>query len=159
MRVMVFMMGLPGSGKSTVADRMYAGLPRIDADAIKATHPNYAPERAQEVHDWSLEVFELQWLAALSAGESVVVDGTGTHADTMVRRMTMAKAAGFEVRVLYVQTTLKTALERAKQRERETGRHMPPEVIRQKARDIGTSFEIVSRYADSVQVVDNEGAR
>lgn len=158
MATMVFMMGLPGAGKSTVSDKLYPELPRIDADAIKQSHPDYNGSNACELHQWSLEQFEIQWQQAVLAGESVIVDGTGTHADTMVRRITMAKAAGFTTKLLYVKVSLKTALKRAAQREKETGRAMPAQVIRDKARDISTSFDIVSSYVDEIQVVNNEGA-
>lgn len=153
---MVFSMGLPAAGKSTVAHETFTGYNFIDADEIKASHPEYNPAEAHLLHEWSKEEKERQFMAALSTGSGQwVIDGTGNNAEGLVRRMNLAKSFGFTVKLFYVKCTLQTSLRRAALRERQ----VPVDVIREKARNIATSFEICSSYADEIQVLDNDTDR
>jgi predicted kinase len=149
----VFMMGLPAAGKSTVASaRFSATHTTIDPDAIKESHPQYNPERACDVHEWSMEEAEKRFQQALLTKDTnFIFDGTGTNAESMVRRMTLAKAAGFSVTLFYVKCTIQTSIRREKLR----ARRVPQFVIREKARSISTSFALIAPYADTITVVDN----
>lgn len=149
----VFTMGLPAAGKSTLARELFGASHHfIDPDAIKAHHPEYEPAAAFKVHDWSCEVSEVLFQAALRAGGRWLLDGTGTNAEAMVRKMTEARSHGFRVRLVYVRCTLETSLRRAAARERK----VPAEVIAEKARNIATSFSLVAPFADSVEVIEND---
>lgn len=149
---MVFMMGLPAAGKSTVAARMFPTHTHLDPDAIKATLPGYTPALAANFHESSMAIFELVLGAAIDGRTGrFVVDGTGTNAEVMVRRIQLAQANGFRTRLVYVTCSLETSLARAAARARK----VPEYVIREKALNVQTSFEIVSLYVQSVTVVDN----
>lgn len=155
-REMIFLQGLPGSGKSTLAhERFDATHSFIDPDAIKANHPNYDPSNAAALHAWSKDEEEKHFMAATLAGGKWVIDGTGVNAEALVRRMTIAKSFGFTVKLVYVKVTLQTSIRRAAVRERV----VPEGVIRDKARNIATSFEICSQYADEIEVVNNDSDR
>jgi len=152
---MIFLMGLPAAGKSTTSGRMFPEPEHtfIDCDRIKSEHPEYNPREAYKVHEWSTTREEQLFMQALASGSGkYVVDGTGTNAEKMVRRMTQAEAMGFTVRLVYVTCTLSTSLRRAAKRTRQ----VPVEMIREKALNIATSFEIVAPYADEVTVIDND---
>jgi predicted kinase len=149
----VFMMGLPAAGKSTfVAATFRSSHHVIDPDAIKAMHPEYNPACAFRVHDWSTEVAEVLFNAALAAGGQWLLDGTGSNAEAMVRKMNLARAAGFRVRLVFVKCSLETSLSRAAKRTRK----VPVSVITEKARNISTSFNLVAPFADVVEVVEND---
>lgn len=150
---MVFLMGLPAAGKSTTAETIYADYTFIDCDRIKATHPDYDPKQAYLIHEWSSKMEEQMFLNALAEGTgNFVIDGTGTNAEKMVRRMNQAKAMGFVVTLVYVTCTLATSIRRAAKRTRQ----VPESMIREKALNIATSFQIVAPYADSVTVINND---
>lgn len=151
---MTFTMGLPAAGKSTtVAARFAATHTVIDPDAVKEAHPDYDASNPQLLHAYSKQITEAAFLSALSGGEGLwVIDGTGTNAEKMVRKMNQAKAYGFKVELVYVKCTLVTSLKRNAARSRV----VPEHVVREKALDISTSFEIVAPYADSVEVVNND---
>lgn len=149
----VFTMGLPAAGKSTVVAAKFKGSHHvIDPDAIKAHHPEYNPREAFRVHDWSTDVAEILFSAALAAGGKWLLDGTGSNAEAMVRKMNLARAAGFTVRLVYVKCSLATSLARAAKRTR----IVPPEVIMEKARNIATSFGLVAPFADVVETIEND---
>lgn len=152
---MIFTMGLPGAGKSTTLGNL--GLLDthhvIDPDAHKARHPEYDPKAPELLHAWSSLEAEKEFQGACAAGEGLwIVDGTGTNSDKMVRRIRQAQAMGFTCRIVYCRVTLKTALHRNATR----ARTVPENIVREKALDITTAFEIVSAVADEVTVVDND---
>lgn len=153
MSEIIFTMGLPAAGKSYTADKMFGAThTTIDPDAIKSSHPDYDPTNPAALHAWSQEVCERLWMEALASGcGDWLMDGTGTNSDKMVRRINQAKAHGFTTKLVYVTCSLAKSLKRNSERERV----VPEHVIKSKALDIATSFEIVSQYVDSVQVVDN----
>lgn len=149
----VFTIGLPGAGKSTVSERIYPEARLIDPDAIKAAHPQYDPKAPEMLHKWSKMVAEDQFAEALRhADRDHVLGGTGHNVEMLIRRMRRAKAAGFEVGLLYVAVSLETALERNAARERT----IPEEIIREKAEGIYTAFELAAREADHVEMIWNE---
>lgn len=149
----VFLMGLPASGKSTKGKEVFETTHQfIDCDEIKKTHPEYNPKEAFKIHDWSKMEEEKMWLHALTTNSDYVLDGTGVNAEKMVRRINQAKVMGFSTKLFYVTCTLETSIRRALKRERQ----VPIEMIQEKALNIATSFEIVSKYVDAIQVVDND---
>jgi len=148
----IFLMGLPAAGKSTEGQKAFGSTHTfIDCDEIKKSHPDYNPAEAFKVHEWSKMEEEKVWLKALTTDGQFVLDGTGTNAEKMVRRINQAKAMGFETKLFYVTCTLETSIRRALKRVRQ----VPLEMIQEKALNIATSFEIVAKYVDTIQVVDN----
>lgn len=150
----IMTMGLPGAGKSTALNRLpnIAEFTIIDPDMVKATHPNYDPKNPGALHVWSKKVAAAQQAAAIAANADIVVDGTGTNIEKMVRDITDLQAAGYFVEVLYVQVSLATAIHRNANRERV----VPVEIIREKAEVITVAADIVARYADKMTTVNND---
>ncbi len=152
---MIFMMGLPAAGKSYWRDANLTGCTIIDPDAVKETHPDYDPRNPGPLHAWSNEVCEAQFAAAIASPEGKwVVDGTGTNSDKMLRRIRQAADAGYTTHLVFVRCTLATSLRRNAARVR----NVPTEIVREKARDISTAYEIVSTIAPltSIDIVDND---
>lgn len=154
-REMVFTMGLPAAGKSTaIRERgLTDSHTVIDCDLFKLDHPGYDPKDPGAIHEWSADQAERMFLRAVASGEgNWIVDGTGTNAERMIRKMTTAKAMGFTITLLYVQVSLATALRRNAARKR----NVPESVLRSKALDITTSFALVAPHADTVDVFPND---
>lgn len=147
-----FMMGGPASGKSTVRKNRFAELFAIDCDAIKEQLDGYDPKHPETLHEESKAIAQKQFTHALSLDNSFVYDGTGVTVENMVYRMNAARANGFAVALIYVPCDLATALQRNAARTRT----VPESIVREKYSLIATSFEIVSRYADSVEVINNK---
>ena len=147
----IFMMGGPAAGKSHVRGQRFPELNTYDSDEIKMEHPDYDPQNPSALHDWSAQELHRRILAAVTRDESFVYDGTGSTAERYVHYFRLAQEMGFEVCLVYVRTSLKVAIERNQNRERT----VPENVVREKHAMISTSFEIISAYADSVEVVNN----
>lgn len=150
----VFMMGLPGSGKSHVKSRRYlqhVGFVDIDPDEIKKRHPDYDPERPFVVHEWSKDIADRLFDDTLKTGDPFVLDGTGTSADRMARKMKEAREAGYRIFLVYVYTPIEISLWRNRNRKR----FVPESVIMGKAVDISKSFAYLRGLADKTKVVNN----
>ena len=133
-RVVIFMCGLPGAGKSTIAERRYrpaqqaSSVVWLDLDAELSTHPRFNPsdpdklyvEKGNKAYEWADARIEARYQAALADDslKRIVVDGTGTNAERQRHRMQEAREAGFFVKVLFVDIPLETAVRRAAHRPR-----------------------------------------
>lgn len=151
----VFTMGLPGSGKSSTLKQM--GIPDthvlIDPDEIKKGLPGYDPKHPGLVHEESSQIAEDMFQEALRRGEGrYAVDGTGTNAEKLIRRIRQAQRAGFYTRVVYVRVRLETAIGRNARRERV----VPESIIREKAADIETAASLVMPEANCFLQKDND---
>lgn len=148
----VFTMGLPAAGKSTVSTSMFSSYKIIDCDSIKENHPNYDPSNPHILHAWSKVMVQGQFDAVLALGrQNVIYDTTGTNAPRMSRQIMQAKRAGFKVSLLFVTCPLSVSIERNALRPRVVPQH----IIEEKASTVSNVFNIIKHMVDSVQVVDN----
>lgn len=152
MKTMVFTMGAPGSGKSTEAARLYPTATIIDPDEFKKNLPGYDPKNPGLVHEESARLAEEAFQQAIRGTGLFVMDGTGSNAERMMRRMTEAKAQGFEVILLYVACPLGVCLARNRRRERS----VPDSLVISKHQDIRYAFEAVAPLADNIRVVASQ---
>jgi len=150
----IFMMGGPGSGKGYVCSKLYgdSGIQVLDCDSIKAEHPDYDPKDPAPLHEWSAMELKRRFKTTVANGEDFIYDGTGSNAEKYAAMIKECQEMGFETTLVYVQCSLPTALKRNASRTRV----VPEWIVREKHSTIATSFEIVSRYADTVNTVDND---
>jgi len=151
-KTVTFFMGGPGSGKSFIRKRDFAGLKVYDSDQIMLDMPGYTPEKMDEFHHAAASELSRQIKAAFEAGETnICYDGTGSNAEKYVNLIQSAQANGYTTKVVYVRCPLRTALKRNAERSRV----VPESVVRSKHATIATSFEIIASYADEIQVINN----
>lgn len=120
--VLVVMTGLPGSGKSYVAERLAAALPAIvvEADRVRKflfPQPKYTGWENGMVHRASQRVME----RLLRQGVSVIADATnliGFHRRLLYR---LAERAGARVVVVETVAPEETIRQRLKEREQRPG--------------------------------------
>ena len=148
-------MGLPGAGKSHVLSTKYAGFCQsavmIDPDLIKQEKVDYDPKNPAVYHEWSKQEAKKRQMLAMVNGQNLVVDGTGTNVEKMVKQIRDLESMGYEVEVVYVRVKLTTSIQRNASRERT----VPVEIIMEKHELISTAFEILSSYT-TVTVVNND---
>ena len=170
-RVAVFMMGLPGSGKSRVINLRYATDHRrgqrrlnstvvVDLDAEMALHPKYDPAdpdrlylaRGQQAYRWADARVESRFYEGLGnpGVQRLVVDGTGTNNARQIRRMDEARRAGFFVKALYVRVPARTAIDRAAMRKRGV---TPYRILAYQAK-MASAVEVARQHADEVEIID-----
>ena len=156
MKKVLLTMGLPGAGKSRVLKTKYLGFVNsavlIDPDEIKKEKADYNPKAPHVYHEWSKAEARKRMYQAIANDQDIVIDGTGTNAEKMIKWIRDFQASGYEVEVVYVKVSVRTAIERNANRERV----VPEYLIREKAETISVSFELISQVADVIKVVNND---
>lgn len=152
MKTAIFMVGGPAAGKGFTIKNQFSGIHVVDCDRYKEQHPDFDPKNPNALHAWSKLQADRELATIMATGIDFIYDSTGTNAEKIVNLIQQAQGLGYTTKVVYVTCSLKTALVRNEQRERT----VPVEILREKYSTISTSFEIVARYADQVQVINNE---
>eukprot|EP00939_MAST-03C_sp_MAST-3C-sp1_P002415 g2415.t1 len=151
--VMVFTAGAPGSGKTFCLNKIF-GLSNVsfmlDLDLVMPNHPKFDPKQPhllyeqKAAYEWADERIEERFKDLLENHEKyghklVCFDGTGTHVGRQIRRMRMAKDAGFWIANLFVKVCLETAIRRNQLRSRK----VPEDVL----------LDYVNKLDDAVQAL------
>ena len=132
-RKVIFLAGSAGSGKSNVVKQL--GLEKqgfkivnqdialewlVENSGLPTDMRDFTPEQASK---WGSLQWEARDIAQRKAtkfrgrGDGVVVDGTGASTISMFTQVQKYKDAGYDVQMLYVESSLDTALERNKARK------------------------------------------
>jgi len=161
----LFLMGLPGAGKTTVKRRrMHRGDLDIEPDCFKSRHPRYAKdmgeETDEEVHRWSVRraVDAFDDATRDPRKPNLVFDSSGSNARWLLRRIAAAREAGYTTELLWVDVPLEIALFRNRDRARR-GQWCPERVIMDKAKVMENSFEELRREVDSAERLQNWSER
>jgi len=159
--------GGPASGKSTLLQSgATAGIPtgkaasQVNADDMKEALPEWQsmggdPTKAAFLHEESSYLAKRQVAASLERRTDVVLDGTGDSSpESMIGKVTTARNAGYKVNGVYVTVPTETALARAAERGRNTGRYVSPEVISSTHRGVSQTFPAITNQFDSLKLFD-----
>jgi len=129
-------LGLPGSGKSTFADQhLTGGALMLDGDNAKNLMPEFDSGRgAFAVHEESSEIMRGVMRRAVSNGDNIVWPRIDSK-EKIVQDVESLVEAGYKVHVRLIDTDAAEAAKSAIYRFLESGRYVPPHMIK----DYGTS--------------------
>jgi predicted kinase len=135
----VFMFGLPGAGKTSLARRRFPNHLILDPDVM----PDLAVRKAQVFRE-----------AVAARRRNLVINSTSdsSNVDHRVWQMAFAREHGYRRVLMYVKVDLETALARNAKRVR----RVPETAIREQAVGIASRFERLRGNADVVQVIRND---
>ena len=150
----VFLAGGPGSGKSYVVSKVVSGmgLKVINSDEpferylVKAGLSLKMPDEEQAERD--IERKRAKKVTGAKKGHAIdgrlgiIIDGTGKDYDKMIRQAAQLQELGYETSMVFVNTTLETALERNRKRDRS----VPPEIAKQGWKDVQKNLPRFQRY-------------
>mmetsp|Transcript_73136 Transcript_73136/g.176754 ORF Transcript_73136/g.176754 Transcript_73136/m.176754 type:complete len:396 (+) Transcript_73136:313-1500(+) len=160
----LFLMGLPGAGKSTVKrHRLREGDLDIEPDRFKCRHPRYSEHMSEEtddeVHRWSVRrsVDAFEDAIASRRRTNLVFDSSGSNARWLKRRIHAAQAAGYATELLWVDVPREIALLR--NRNRASRQWCPEKVIIDKASVMPVSFQELKKEVDSAEHMQNWSER
>ena len=150
----VFLAGGPGSGKSYVVSKVVSGmgLKVINSDEpferylVKAGLSLKMPDEEQAERD--IERKRAKKVTGAKKGHAIdgrlgiIIDGTGKDYDKMIRQAAHLQELGYETSMVFVNTTLQTALERNRKR----ARSVPPEIAKQGWNDVQKNLPRFQRY-------------
>lgn len=139
MKRLILLVGIPGSGKTTLAQTLTAkGFERLCADDIR--HELYGDATDQGDPKKVFEIFFERLENLLKVGKDIVADNINTKLDH--RQQIIERAANFQytdIRLWVLDVPLDVCLERNRKRDRQ----VPEEVIRR-------SFNTLSKYGQPV---------
>jgi hypothetical protein len=171
----IFMGGLPASGKSTTVEGLdRTGYVVINADDFKEELPEYTGENAAVLHEESSELAERALQVAKANRQHIIYDATlktpGRPDDGgALGKIEDFKRAGYRVEVRFVDMAVDEAVRRSvaryvrKELKDGKGRYVPAKYIRG-ARDAQwgskprATFEAVKGRVDAYVLIDNNGA-
>jgi predicted kinase len=145
-------LGLPLSGKSSLINsgNYSTGYSIVSADTFKETHENYDPERAWELHEWSVDMAERQMNIESDRKVNIIMDGGGINNSYTVRIIDMLKSKGYTIVLVHLKTPLEVCLARNEKRRRKVPRE---EIIGKAAKEI-TQYYKLSEICDKVEVIE-----
>ena len=139
----IFLAGGPGSGKSTVVDKLFgippkgkiksnltrAGLKVVNSDQayeyLKAKH-KIPPKDSDLTKDQqrtqgklmarSVKIAKKQLAMYLESKIGIIIDGTGASSNVMKKKKQMIEDLGYDTYMIFVSTSLETAMERNRNR-------------------------------------------
>lgn len=154
----VFLLGGPGSGKTTVAKKLFShtGLKTVNVDEIydilmKKVNPvgGYNDELYKMAHAKTMK--RLRTLMQGNIG--LIIDGTGRKIDRIEKINLMLKEYGYDTIGLFVNTSLETALERNELRIRKVDPAFLQKTHKEVKRNLGDLHRI---FGSAFLILDNE---
>ena len=156
----MFFAGLPGAGKSTVAQRVTDGAvsPRIvntdrSYEFLLSKYGEEASPAAWDLLGPPSKAINQELLANYLNGMlPIFVDGTSANPSAAMRRAGIAESLGYDTAMIWVDVTYETALARIQKRERK----VDPEFVKHVYESIEGNRELYrSRFGSNFIEVDN----
>lgn len=126
----IFMAGTPGAGKSYVREKLGGGVePRV------VNTDTWTEFFGVKKGEWSFFKEDIKRISAdqlsnyINSMLPLWVDGTSSKPGNTVSRQGMLEGFGYDTGMLWVNTDLDTAIDRAKEREKLIGRHVDTDFI------------------------------
>lgn len=150
----VFLAGGPGSGKSFVAGRALGGLGLkvINSDdpferyLARAGLSMKMPDEEQSQRDVerarAKKVTKSRQSHAVDGRLGIIIDGTGKDYDKITRQAALLQDLGYECSMVFVNTSLETALARNQKR----ARSVPPTLVKKGWNDVQSNFDRFARF-------------
>ena len=133
----VFIIGLPGSGKSYTASKLNGSIqPRIVNTDIATEYlasklgVTISPEYWDIFKDDAHRISKSRLLHYINGMLPLFVDGTSNDISNILHRIGILESVGYDVGVVFVNTSLDTALQRIHQREKDLNRTVDAEFVK-----------------------------
>ena len=163
-----FLAGGPGSGKSYVVKRGTGGLGLkiVNSDDVFEKYlkdaglsmkmPKSEEEPRDKLRDRAKAVTKAKMGNYVEGRLGLIIDGTGKDYDKIAKQATQLKQLGYDVHMIFVNTSLETALKRNAERERT----VPRSVATKSWKTVQNNMGKFSQYfRQNFVVVDNNDSK
>lgn len=172
----IFMAGLPASGKTYATQKFYDKVPGsngkliqdkkgekylvLNTDDIKGYLPEYDNGRgACIVHNESSHLLGNMIKSFSKLNVNIVVDGTLAKTEKALDQIRLFKKKGYKTNITYVTVPVKTAIDRAAERYKEEGRFVPYGLMPDYEEKIERTMHFIKDSADTFRHIDNTGVK
>tara|TARA_B100000963_G_scaffold356384_1_gene376376 strand:+ start:942 stop:1607 length:666 start_codon:yes stop_codon:yes gene_type:complete len=163
-----FLAGGPGSGKSYVVKRTTGGLgmkivnsdvqfeKKLKDAGLSTDLRELDPTTRDTIRARAKEITKKQKANYIEGRLGLIIDGTGKDYDKIAKQATQLKQLGYDVHMIFVNTSLDTALKRNSTRDRK----LPDSIVTQSWNDVQKNLGKFSQYfRRNFIVVDNNDAK
>ena len=163
-----FLAGGPGSGKSYVVKRTTGGLgmkivnsdvqfeKKLKDAGLSTDLRELDPTTRDTIRARAKEITKKQKANYIEGRLGLIIDGTGKDYDKIAKQATQLKQLGYDVHMIFVNTSLDTALERNATRDRK----LPNSIVTKSWNDVQKNLGKFSQYfRRNFIVVDNNDAK
>ena len=163
-----FLAGGPGSGKSYVVKRTTGGLgmkivnsdvqfeKKLKDAGLSTDLRELDPTTRDTIRARAKEITKKQKPNYIECRLGLIIDGTGKDYDKIAKQATQLKQLGYDVHMIFVNTSLDTALERNATRDRK----LPDSIVTKSWNDVQKNLGKFSQYfRRNFIVVDNNDAK
>lgn len=156
----IFTAGAPGSGKSTVVQRLTAGsgLRLVDIDRFWHLFNKKGVSTGDIKQDYEQywELARKQKTNYINGRLGLIIDGTARVVDRVRNIKDRLNEMGYDSMMVFVNTDLQTAINRAMVRGEQTGRTLTPEFITTYYNDIQNNLGALQQlFRGQFQIIDN----
>ena len=147
----IFMLGLPGSGKSSWVKEhlsLNKNLFLVSADEIRLAHPKYDPKNPELIHEECVGLAEMMVYDLICSCDSFIMDGGGINNSYTKRIIEKCKTEGYYIKIVFINTPLDVCIQRNKQRISNGERFVKSEFIIDKAYKLKKSINLLEQICD-----------
>jgi shikimate kinase len=167
-RKAIFLAGGPGSGKSYVSQRTTQGLgfKHVNSDdlfergleraGLAKTPENIYSDQGQKIRERAKELTAERQKNWTEGRLGMVIDGTGKDPEKIQRQSEQLRKQGYDTHMVFVNTSLETALARNRQRDRTLPDNHVEDMHRQVQGNIGHFQQHFG--SSNMHIVDNDYA-
>ena len=159
----IFVLGIPGAGKSYTVRRLAGQVsPRIVNTDKAAEYLSWKLGKAihsgtwGEFKDRSTHITKAALSNYINGVLPLFIDGTSNDASNLLHRMGILESLGYDVGIIYIKTSLETAIKRAANRADEIGRHVDEEFIREVFERNDDNIEFLKTKVSFFKQINND---
>lgn len=159
----VFVIGIPGAGKSYTVKKLSGVVsPRVvntDRVAEYISSKTGTPITSQtwgSFEDRSLHLTKVSLTNYLNGVLPLFIDGTSNNISNLLHRIGILESLGYDVGVVYVKTSLETAIKRTQERAEKIGRFVDEDFIRSVYKKTEDNANFLRTKAAVFKQVDND---
>lgn len=156
MKEIIFMLGLPGSGKTDWISKNAnpVNYSIVSADEIRLKHWNYDPKHPELIHEECVRLAEKKVYELALKGLNIIMDGGGINNNyTSVILRKLKYDYDYHTKVVFINTPTEICISRNKDRVSNGERFVPIASIINKAYKLKRSVELLKSLADEFEEV------
>ena len=161
----VFVVGIPGAGKSYTVSRLKGTISPVVVNTDKATEwlakklgISAKPENWPMLRDSAHRLTRSQLELAVTGMLPLFVDGTSSDASNILHRAGILESLGYDIGIVVIDTDIELAMKRVQDREEKTGRGVSPSFVKKVSDQAADNHSYFEGKFEFFKRIRNDGA-